>query len=183
MNNWSTRRKFVASASTFAITVLAGCSGESDVQDSDSDGMIDSKDYAPNDPDVQKKSDLSSNEETSQPESTPTEESTPTSEQSTDASIGQVDVDIQTDSDQNNIGYDVETYFEDSATLTVTVTDGEATAQRSFEGTTTTGGEEFNDDIEPPNTFKDNEEYRITFTLSVDGELADEKAFTGTYSE
>jgi len=35
---------------------------DSDVQDSDGDGVIDSEDYAPNDPEVQEKSDLVSNE-------------------------------------------------------------------------------------------------------------------------
>lgn len=39
---------------------LAGCIGGdgSDIKDSDGDGVIDSQDYAPNDPDVQEKSDL-----------------------------------------------------------------------------------------------------------------------------
>ena len=42
------------------IALLAGCVGEdeSEIKDSDGDGVIDSEDYAPQDPDVQEKSDL-----------------------------------------------------------------------------------------------------------------------------
>ncbi|MGQ4556012.1 hypothetical protein [Halobellus sp. GM3] len=41
------------------MATVAGCSGSSnDIQDSDGDGVIDSEDYAPHDPEVQEKSDL-----------------------------------------------------------------------------------------------------------------------------
>ncbi|WP_459194062.1 hypothetical protein [Halosimplex sp. J119] len=56
------RRKFIGSVSLLGATLLSGCSSsgddEGDIQDSDGDGVIDSEDYAPNDPDVQEKSDL-----------------------------------------------------------------------------------------------------------------------------
>lgn len=56
------RREFVGSASLLGATLLSGCSGivdsEDDIQDSDDDGVIDSEDYAPKDPNVQEKSDL-----------------------------------------------------------------------------------------------------------------------------
>ncbi|WP_209452128.1 hypothetical protein [Halosimplex halophilum] len=58
------RRQFIGSATLLGATVLSGCSdlgdSENGVQDSDGDGVIDSEDYAPNDPDVQEKSDLQS---------------------------------------------------------------------------------------------------------------------------
>lgn len=109
----------------------------------------------------------------------------PGSSGSVNPHIGQVDVDVQTDVGQrNNIGFDVETVFENTATLTVTVSDGEGSAQRSFEGTSTTGTtQEFNDDINPPSTFRDNEQFTITFVLRVDGEIVDQKQFTHEYSE
>lgn len=57
------RRRFLASVT--AATALAGCTSGGDAEsetterDRDGDGVPDSTDYAPNDPDVQKKSDLS----------------------------------------------------------------------------------------------------------------------------
>jgi len=54
------RRRFLA----IGVAALGGCTqftGDSnDIQDSDGDGVIDSEDYAPQDPDVQEKSDLQS---------------------------------------------------------------------------------------------------------------------------
>lgn len=71
------------------ISGLSGCTGgrgsESTIKDSDGDGMIDSHDYAPKDPKVQEKSDVSSAETitpapkttaTAQPTATPTREPT-----------------------------------------------------------------------------------------------------------
>lgn len=53
------RRRFLAATAT--TTAVAGCLGDggNEVQDSDGDGVIDSEDYAPDDPDVQKKDDIS----------------------------------------------------------------------------------------------------------------------------
>jgi len=83
------RRSFVA----VGVTFLGGCSGMSgsgtpteEVQDSDGDGVVDSEDYAPNDPDVQSESDLSTqtaspaptSTETASPTPTPTETASPT---------------------------------------------------------------------------------------------------------
>ncbi|ELZ22771.1 hypothetical protein C475_16756 [Halosimplex carlsbadense 2-9-1] len=71
------RRHFL----TAGVLLVAGCSsddgnsgdgGDSDIQDSDGDGVIDSEDYAPNDPDVQEKSDIQDGGST--PTATPTEE-------------------------------------------------------------------------------------------------------------
>lgn len=54
------RRNVLKCGVSLSLYTLAGCtgSGSNDVKDSDGDGMIDSKDYAPNDPEVKKKSDL-----------------------------------------------------------------------------------------------------------------------------
>lgn len=57
------RRNFVYASST-TFTLLAGCSGlsdENDIRDSDGDGVIDSEDYAPQDSEVQEKSDIAGN--------------------------------------------------------------------------------------------------------------------------
>ncbi|WP_439028546.1 hypothetical protein [Haloarchaeobius sp. DT45] len=58
MQKESTRRHLLAGGAALATVGLAGCTGD-DISDSDGDGMIDEKDYAPDDPDVQQKSDLS----------------------------------------------------------------------------------------------------------------------------
>lgn len=54
------RRSFLISTVLVASTGLAGCSGSEDetedIQDSDGDGVIDSEDYAPQNPEVQEKS-------------------------------------------------------------------------------------------------------------------------------
>jgi len=67
------RRKFIATSTL----LLAGCSeqsgSDSDVQDSDGDGVIDTEDYAPNDADVQEKSDMSDSGESSTQTDTPTD--------------------------------------------------------------------------------------------------------------
>lgn len=67
----STRRKLLAGASAIITVPLVGCisgddsssnseSGGNDIQDTDGDGVIDSEDYAPRDPDVQSESDVQS---------------------------------------------------------------------------------------------------------------------------
>jgi hypothetical protein len=57
------------------MAALAGCAGlfeDEDIRDSDGDGVIDSEDYAPRDPDVQEKSDLvSTTDQTTDPADTP----------------------------------------------------------------------------------------------------------------
>lgn len=57
------RRQFLAIGAVSVSPLLAGCSdvlggNETDVEDSDGDGVIDSEDYAPRDPDVQERSDI-----------------------------------------------------------------------------------------------------------------------------
>lgn len=56
------RRTFIGiSVSLSGLSLLSGCTGAlggNQIQDSDGDGMIDSKDYAPNDAAVQEKSDI-----------------------------------------------------------------------------------------------------------------------------
>lgn len=77
------RRTLLAAIGVSCPALVAGCltrGGGSDVQDSDGDGVIDSEDYAPNDPDVQEKSDVAGNgggdgETTDESNPTPTEES------------------------------------------------------------------------------------------------------------
>jgi hypothetical protein len=74
------RRQFL----TVGVAALSGCAqftsdGSDDVQDSDGDGVIDSKDYAPQDPDVQEKSDLQSTATATQsPTLSPSATSSPT---------------------------------------------------------------------------------------------------------
>ena len=70
------RRRFIAAigvSSLAGCTELTGSDDSNDVQDSDEDGVIDSEDYAPNDPDVQEKENLQST-----PTATPTDSPTPT---------------------------------------------------------------------------------------------------------
>lgn len=79
------RRSFLTKSSALSAAVLAGCTGdntttnsdEDDIQDSDGDGVIDSEDYAPQDPDVQEKSDLQ-NATSTAPSTTTTTTTTPT---------------------------------------------------------------------------------------------------------
>jgi len=53
------RRNFVYAAGTSALLFGAGCSsGGDDIEDTDGDGVIDSEDYAPRDPDVQEEADI-----------------------------------------------------------------------------------------------------------------------------
>ncbi|SDZ91210.1 hypothetical protein SAMN04488065_1178 [Haloplanus vescus] len=79
------RRRFLELAGPSVAAIGAGCSGNSDqndIQDTDGDGVIDSEDYAPQDPEVQEKSDLQNSSTptlTPAPSSTPTLTSTPTS--------------------------------------------------------------------------------------------------------
>jgi len=75
------RRHFLTSSCALT-TAIAGCTGSSnDIQDSDGDGVIDSEDYAPQDPEVQEKSDLRDTATvtpTPEPTSTPTPTPPPT---------------------------------------------------------------------------------------------------------
>lgn len=81
------RRRFLGGLATIA-AVTAGCVVEDDtdgteIQDSDGDGVIDSEDYAPNDPAVQRKSDVNATQSSppQQPTETATETATETSTQ------------------------------------------------------------------------------------------------------
>jgi hypothetical protein len=80
------RRRFLCGVLAGSLISMAGCSGlsgsdDDGVQDSDGDGVIDSEDYAPQDPDVQDKSDIGSGESTPEtPTSTETATPTPTEE-------------------------------------------------------------------------------------------------------
>lgn len=61
------RRAFIKTIGATSAVLLAGCSSDDgEVQDSDGDGVVDSQDYAPNDPDVQSKSDVSQSTQNSQ---------------------------------------------------------------------------------------------------------------------
>lgn len=68
------RRQLLHFAGGSLVASVAGCTGGdgNDIQDSDDDGVIDSKDYAPNDPDVQEKSDLVSSTTTTTTETSTT---------------------------------------------------------------------------------------------------------------
>ncbi|SDY13001.1 hypothetical protein [Halopenitus persicus] len=72
-SNSVTRRRLLSGVPTAALLSITGCVGggdsQDDVQDSDGDGVIDSQDYAPQDPDVQEKSDFQDTETT--PEAPP----------------------------------------------------------------------------------------------------------------
>lgn len=57
----STRRRFLRTGGVVGIAGLTGCSqitGGNDIKDTDGDGVIDSEDYAPRDPDVQDAEDV-----------------------------------------------------------------------------------------------------------------------------
>lgn len=74
-------RRTYLTATGVGLLSISGClgGGDSDVQDSDGDGVIDSADYAPKDPEVQEKSDIVSTETISpSPTLTPTRTPTPT---------------------------------------------------------------------------------------------------------
>lgn len=80
----STRRRILRVCGVSVAGGLAGCSGvlggddeEDDIKDTDNDGVIDSEDYAPRDPDVQRKEQVeevgSGGTSTEEPTETPTE--------------------------------------------------------------------------------------------------------------
>lgn len=53
------RRRFLTTSASLGTAALSGCtSGGDDIKDSDGDGVIDSQDYAPQDPEVQEKADV-----------------------------------------------------------------------------------------------------------------------------
>lgn len=61
----STRRRFLRTGGVVGIAGLTGCSqitGGNDIKDTDGDGVIDSEDYAPRDPDVQDAEDVEQTE-------------------------------------------------------------------------------------------------------------------------
>jgi len=69
------RRKILKGTRIGIAASIAGCVGGfggNDIQDSDGDGVIDSEDYAPNDPEVQEKSDIRTATPTPTPSPTPT---------------------------------------------------------------------------------------------------------------
>lgn len=119
------RREFLRLAGGAAIVSTAGCSGggsdegqDATVEDSDGDGVIDSKDYAPHDPAVQEKADLvtaTTRTTTSRPTTT-TEISTSTTstKRTTTASTDLVSSDVtgKIDADIDEVRGFVPSYFE-----------------------------------------------------------------------
>lgn len=91
----STRRRFLRTTGVVGIAGLAGCSqitGEDDIKDTDGDGVIDSEDYAPRDPDVQREEQVDKGSTSEEAESEPTtsgeaEPSEPTDTESTNNQI------------------------------------------------------------------------------------------------
>jgi len=78
-----TRRRFLVTGVAATTATSAGCTGllgDEEVQDSDGDGVIDSEDYAPRDPEVQRKEQLVDDDCTCETE-TPTEDSDATADQ------------------------------------------------------------------------------------------------------
>lgn len=74
------QRRSILKTVGIGLVPLCGCTVDNseEIQDSDGDGVIDSEDYAPRDPEVQEKSDLlTDSENTPTPEPTPTAEPTP----------------------------------------------------------------------------------------------------------
>lgn len=78
MKETCTRRRWLSAVAGSA-PLLAGCTSDSGGNDADGDGVVDAEDYAPNDPDVQAKSDLKSAAPTVSPSATPTPSPSPTS--------------------------------------------------------------------------------------------------------
>lgn len=80
-----TRRRFIQLGSVVGVAGLAGCaeiiSGDDDVQDSDGDGVIDTEDYAPWDPDVQEKSDLTGDDDEQECDCPQTETTAPATDE------------------------------------------------------------------------------------------------------
>jgi hypothetical protein len=75
--------------SSTGLVSITGCAeegeSEGDMQDSDGDGVIDSEDYAPHDPEVQEKSDIQAqSSETPTDTPSPTSSETPTSSEDTE---------------------------------------------------------------------------------------------------
>lgn len=94
-----TRRKLLSSISTAGMVAITGCvsGGESqgDIEDSDGDGVIDSEDYAPRDPEVQERSDVQ-NPQTET--GTPTETETATQTETETATQTETETATQTES-------------------------------------------------------------------------------------
>lgn len=99
------RRAYLTAVASGTALALAGCSSDGDggdVQDSDGDGVVDSQDYAPRDPDVQDQADVratAEDGETPRPRSTPTDAPTftdrPTGTPVPDAPADHVAADVQ----------------------------------------------------------------------------------------
>lgn len=72
----TTRRKVVSSAALLSVIGISGCTqSESEIQDTDGDGVIDSEDYAPRDPSVQRKEQVEDDSSGSSDKHTDEEES------------------------------------------------------------------------------------------------------------
>lgn len=79
------RRRLIKGVGGLSLAGLAGCTGsaDSELTDTDGDGVIDSKDYAPRDPNVSRRSDLESAPETGT--ATPTLTATPTPDEDSES--------------------------------------------------------------------------------------------------
>lgn len=77
----STRRRILRHGTVLGLVALAGCeqfTGGDDIQDSDGDGVIDSEDYAPRDPDVQRAEQVQASDGTATETTTDAETTTDT---------------------------------------------------------------------------------------------------------
>lgn len=124
-NKQSTRRKLLTGISAGITLTIAGCtSGDdesdsdesdgNDIQDTDGDGVIDSEDYAPRDPDVQSESDIES-----ETDSTDSEQS----ESDSQSSDGSTTDDEQDDDSSDSTPPEDVTYPSHSGTHRITARD------------------------------------------------------------
>lgn len=116
------RRQYLGLLAASGALAVSGCSG-SEVRDTDGDGMIDSEDYAPKDPDVQEKADVGSGGST--PESTtPVKTATPTPTETTTPTPTETATPTPTETATAT----------PTATATVTPRPGELTAEEPYPG-------------------------------------------------
>jgi hypothetical protein len=109
---------------------------------------------------------------------------TPVNSEPVNPHITDANVDVNLDFGRNPVSFKVRAITRGHSTLKIAIYDDEGITETSLDAPSQEGGiVKFEDELLPPESLEDDEQFEITFVLSVDGEAVDTRTIGHVYSE